>query len=99
MEQKKDRYFEYMNSQTERYEHELDEFNAKINELLKDPVDTMGIILKCNLIIEHYIDEYLETAYPTIDFKLKDRLTYNQKIEISNNSRMAVSIFINGIKE
>jgi hypothetical protein len=99
VEEKRDKYFEYLLSQSARYEVEVQEFNQKIKVLLNDPVDTMGIILKCNLIIENYIDDYLKSAYPTINFEFKDRLTYNQKIELIDNKKMNFHMFINGVKE
>jgi hypothetical protein len=99
VEDKKDKFFDYLMSQSDRFENDIGEFNYKIRNLLSNPVDNMGIILKCNLIIEKYIDDYLEIAYPTINFDLKDRLTYNQKIELINNPRTNFYIFLNGAKE
>ena len=44
--------------------------------------DTLGYLLSCHLIIEHYIDHYLET-FPTASFGWKEaRLTFAQKISL-----------------
>lgn len=43
--------------------------------------DTLGFFLSCHLIIEHYIDEFLEITSPNLDWNAS-RLSFSQKISL-----------------
>jgi hypothetical protein len=81
------KYFRYLIDKAEVLDSERITFNKAILLLLSSKTDELGTVLKCHLIIEHYIDEYLTAAYPAVT-KLKSvRLTFNQKIELINDPR------------
>ena len=58
------KYFKYFLTNFKEIDSERIRFNQDISGLLNRQVDELGTILKCHLIIEFYIDNYLEVAYP-----------------------------------
>ena len=72
----KSKYFKHMLDNADLMKAQWTEFNKKILSLISNQTDELGIVLKCHLIIDHYIDEYLEAAYPTIQSWDKARLTF-----------------------
>jgi len=43
--------------------------------------ELLGYFLSCHLIIEHYLDEYLKTRYPKLDWDAS-RQTFGQKVSL-----------------
>jgi len=78
------KYFKYLTQNSDLLEKQRLEFNDKIISLLKSQSDELGLVLKCHLIIEHYIDELFNVAYPTIKVWKKARLNFSQKLELIN---------------
>lgn len=96
---KNTKYFKYLIHSDAILESELQSFNNTILDLLNNKSDNLAIILKCHLIIEHYIDIYLEASYPTIEKWKNLRLTFSQKLELINNSKTAFSLYYTALKE
>lgn len=94
----KTQYFKYLFDKADTLDKERLEFNSKIIDLLNRQVDELGLILKCHLIIEHYIDEYIITSYPAITEPDKLRLTFNQKLELINNNKTVFGMAYPAIK-
>lgn len=46
--------------------------------------EMLGYFLSCHLIIEHYLDEYLKTCYPELDWDAA-RQTFSQKVALLSN--------------
>jgi hypothetical protein len=95
---KQTKYFKYLAENLELMEIQRIEFNQKILSLLNNEIDEMGLVLKCHMIIEHYIDEFLIVAYPTISQWDKIRLAFNQKPELINNFRTVMGIAYPSVK-
>lgn len=95
---KKTKYFRYLIENQHELDKEYVDFNNTIVGLLNKKTDELGTILKCHLIIEFYIDNYLQVANPTILKWKNSRLSFNQKIELINNNRTAIGIFYPAIK-
>jgi hypothetical protein len=91
-------YAKYLLSISPELQKEFQLFDTKIKSLFNTPIDELGIVLKCHLIIENYIDEYLAACYPTI-ISLKDaRLTFSQKLELVNNQWLITFFVYKGVK-
>lgn len=43
--------------------------------------ELLGYFLSCHLIIEHYLDEYLKTCYPQLDWEASKQ-TFGQKVSL-----------------
>lgn len=95
---KKTKYFKYLANNMDLMKKQRVEFNKKILPLLNSQTDELGLILKCHLIIEHYIDEFLVIAYPTIKSLTRIRLTFNQKLELINNPHTEIGMLYPSIK-
>lgn len=95
---KETQYFKYLIENSDNIENDRFAFNKKISELLSNSGDEMGVVLKCHLIIEHYIDAFLTVAYPTIVSFERIRITFNQKIELINNNRTTLGHSFKAVK-
>jgi len=95
---KKTKYFKHLADNLDLMEKHRIEFNQKILSLLNNEIDELGLVLKCHMIIEYYIDEFLIVAYPTINQWDKIRLTFNQKLELINNSRTVMGMAYSSVK-
>lgn len=95
---KKTKYFRYLLVTHHEHEMELSEFNNKILQLLNREIDELGRVLKCHLIVEHYLDNYLSVAFPSIDNWDNARLTFSQKLELTQNKRTIFSYYYPAIK-
>lgn len=94
----KSKYFNYLLEHIKELDKERIEFNDEILKLLDKKTDELGSILKCHLIIEYYIDNYLKIAYPTILNWQSSRLTFSQKLELINNSKTPIGMYYQAIK-
>jgi hypothetical protein len=59
----------------------------------------MAIILKCHLIIEHYIDEYIKIAFPSIENIEKMNLRFASKIEMITNPKTQFELYYKSLKQ
>ncbi|ADE13057.1 hypothetical protein [Sideroxydans lithotrophicus] len=48
--------------------------------------ELLGYFLSCHLIIEYYMDEYLQTRYPTLDWE-NSKQTFAQKIALLSKEK------------
>lgn len=74
---KQTKYFKHLAENLDLMEIHRIEFNQKILSLLNNEIDEICLVLKCHMIIEHYIDDFLIVAYSTINQWDKIRLTFN----------------------
>jgi len=95
---KKTKYFKHLVDNLDLMEKQRIEFNQMILSLLNNEIDELGFVLKCHVIIERYIDDFLIVAYPTISQWDKIRLTFNQKLELINNSRTVMGMAYPAVK-
>lgn len=95
---KKTKYFKYLLDNFKEIENNRDEFNKEISKFLTSQTDDLGVVLKCHLTIEYYIDKYLAVAYPTIQNWQSTRLSFSQKLELINNSKTPICMYYQGIK-
>ncbi len=77
---KKSKYFNYLLENFKELDRERVEFNDEVLKLLNRKTDELGSVLKCHLIIEYYIDNYLKTAHPTILNWQASKLSFSQKL-------------------
>lgn len=95
---KKTKYYSYLLNSMEEMERDRTEFNSHIIELLNQATDELGIVLKCHLILEYYMDMFLKTAYPTISQWDKTRFTFSQKLELLNSDKTTLQFHYQAIK-
>jgi hypothetical protein len=95
---KETKYFKHLAGNMDLMEKERVEFNNNILSLLNNQTDELGLVLKCHLIIESYIDEFLNIAYPTIKSWNKVGLTFNKKLELINTSHTVMEMAYPSVK-
>lgn len=71
-------------------EKDLEDFNQQYREFLKKDDSSIGAILRCHLLVEHFLDRYIEAANPSIQ-KFEDaRLSFAQKLVIADHPKSIV---------
>ena len=56
------------------------------------------MILKCHLVLEHYLTSYLEAANPASPGIATARLTFAQKVDLADHPQANFHFFVTGIK-
>jgi len=72
---------------------------ANFTELLESRDGAIiGQLLKCHLLLEHYLDEYLKASNPGIDRWQESRLSFNQKLELAVHPNSVLVYWGDGIR-
>jgi hypothetical protein len=79
-------------------EADLRTFNERYAQLVQRDDETVGTILRCHLVIEHFLDEYLEAANPGISNLNSARLTFAQKLALADNPRTVFALIMPGLR-
>lgn len=79
-------------------ETELGQFNAQWVSFWDRNADHLGTLLICHLIVEHYIDEWLEAANPGMKPVGETRLSFAQKMELLDGVEATVQWLLPGIR-
>ena len=77
---------------TEHFEHE----NRIFIGLISSPSDTLGRILKCHIVVEHYLERFLSTHFK-IDNLGNARLSFAQKATLLPNEGSAAALIKPGV--
>jgi len=70
--------------------------NEKFKSLIESDSDSIGKILKCHLIIEHYLNRFISDFYQINDIS-KVKLTFYQKAKLIPDNKTAASFVKPGI--
>jgi hypothetical protein len=79
-------------------EMDLRDFNAKYQLFLNNDYSPVSVVLRCHLIVEHFIDEYLEAANPAIQNWEKVQLRFVQKLTMIDHKQSVIHLLIPGLK-
>ena len=80
----------------ERISEHFDEENEKFKELFSNDHEVIGKVLKCHLIVENYLDSFLEEHYGINDIDAA-RLSYFQKAKLIPDSKSSVTLIKPGV--
>lgn len=80
----------------EQIEEHFASENEKFKALLQHDHDLVGRVLKCHLIVEHYLERYLETHYGIDDIE-NAKLHFFQKAQLLPNKKSAAAFVKPGI--
>lgn len=92
------KYFKWMVSREVEIRIELAAFNSEFKDLSSVESTHLNAVLKNHLIIEHYIDRYLEAAFPEIELWGEMRLRFSTKTKMLSNKRTTLSMVLPGIE-
>src|SRR5437016_4257424 len=84
--------------QSPKIEKRFNQENEAFKKLLARDHDLIGRVLKCHLIIENYINRYLESVSPSHNWR-SAKLYFAQKIKLLPQGEVKVSWILRGIKE
>jgi hypothetical protein len=80
---KRTKFYQYLYENHQIIQDDGSRFNIDMRELITKETDNLAVVLKCHLIIEYYIDRFLQAAYPTISWDPLS-LTFAKKLELIN---------------
>jgi len=96
---RKTKYWEYMLKKFDEIDNERINFNKDFSSMLLSNTDEMAVVVKCHLIIEYYIDEYLIAAFPSIKYIDKMNLRFSNKIEMINNDQTIFGMYNKSLRQ
>ena len=96
---KQTKYWEYILKKYDEINSERIKFNKDFSSMLSSNTDEMAITIKCHLIIENYINQYLKVAFPSINNIKEMNLRFINKIEMINNSKTIFSTYYKSLKQ
>jgi len=79
-------------------EKDLHDFNAKYRGFVERDYTAVSVVLRCHLIVEHFLDQYLAAANPAIDGWGDARLTFAQKLALAENPRSKLQMLLPGLR-
>jgi hypothetical protein len=77
---------------------EVSTFNQQYAGLIKSDHAAVGTILRCHLVVEHYLNEYLAEAHPGISDFTAARLSFAQKLSLANHPKTVVAFIMPALK-
>ena len=79
-------------------EEDLRTFNAQYRRFVERDDAAVGVILRCHLIVEHFLDGYLNAANPAIQEWDSARLTFAQKLALADHPRSKLHMLMPGLR-
>jgi hypothetical protein len=79
-------------------EADLRAFNERYARLVKQDDRQVGTVLRCHLVVEHFLDEYLAAAKPAIPDLPSARLTFAQKLSLAEHPRTFFALVMPGLR-
>ena len=96
---KKTKYWRYLIEHFDEMDRGRLEFKRQFSTFIENKTDEMAVVLKSHLIVEHYIDQYIATAFPSIANTNKLNLRFSSKIEMINNPRTIFGYYSDSLKQ
>jgi hypothetical protein len=97
-EMKKSPVFQKLLADAPQIEADFYAFKQQYRKLWDTDHSAKLTILKCHLVLEHYLTAYLEAANPASPAIGSARLTFAQKIELADHPQANFHFFVAGIK-
>ena len=79
-------------------EKDLSVFNQQYRQFLERDDAAVATVLRCHLIVEHFLDRYLHAANPVIREWDQARLNFTQKLALADNPRSSIHILMPGLR-
>ncbi len=91
-----DKVIESLKPHRATIEAQFNRENERFKVLMNQDHDVLGQVLKCHLVVEHYLDRYLTIKYSASDIR-QARLTFFQKAKLLPDKGTAASFVKPGI--
>lgn len=79
-------------------EKDLQNFNAKYRSFVERDDAAVSVVLRSHLIVEHFLDQYLASANPSIQGWGAARLTFAQKLALAEHPRSKLQMLLPALK-
>lgn len=79
-------------------EEDLRVFNRRYRQFLERDDAAVATVLRCHLVVEHFLDTYLRAANPIILHWDEARLTFVQKLSLADNPLSSINMLMPGLK-
>lgn len=89
--------FKVLLQEIPRLVRQADEHQAEFERLWEQDYAIVGKVLRCHLLLEHYLDRYIRTANPAIVEWDSVRLTFYQKLVLASHPQSVLVIVGPGI--
>lgn len=89
--------FQKMLKEAPTWEADFTEFCSEYQQLCERDHSFAGRLVTCHLLLEHFMTDYLEAAYPTMPELSEARLTFSQKLRLAAYERTNVFLFQDAI--
>lgn len=73
-------------------------FNEQWKKFLTSHNSDLSIILKCHLIVEHFLNEFISSCNPAIQDIERARLSFAQKLSLADHPNTVVRLIMPGLK-
>lgn len=95
---KQSKLFQKLLHDAPNIEEDLRTFNAQYRRFVERDDATVGVILRCHLIVEHFLDGYLAAASPAVQGWDSARLTFAQKVALADHPRSKLRMVMPGLR-
>jgi hypothetical protein len=95
---KRSQLFQKIVDDAPNIEEDLRTFNAQYRRFVERDDAAVGVILRCHLIVEHFLDGYLTAANPAIQEWDSARLTFAQKLALADHPRSKLRMAMPGLR-
>jgi hypothetical protein len=79
-------------------QNDVTSFNSEYGRFISSDVSTHGVVLRCHLIVEHFLDEYLAAANPAIQNWDSARLSFAQKLALADHKLTVLHLIMPALK-
>jgi len=87
-----------MLSDANNIEQDFIQFNDQYRQFLEADTSLTSVVLRCHLLVEHYLDNYLIACNPSIIEWDKSRLTFYQKLNLADHPNSSIHLLIPPLK-
>lgn len=91
-------FFRAMLAEAPAMEQDFEQFKQEFANLRQLDHEFIGRFVRCHLLVEHFLTEYLRAAYPQMPGLAELRLNFDSKLKLANNPDVSVSVFEPAIK-
>jgi hypothetical protein len=91
-------WFKAMLADAPAMERDFEQFKAEFAALSTGDQDFVGRFVKCHLLVEHFLTEYLIAANPQIPALEDIRLNFDMKLRLTYNPHVCLSLLQPAIK-
>jgi hypothetical protein len=95
---KQPKWFQKLLADARNIEEDMRTFNAQYRRFVERDDVAVGVILRCHLVVEHFLDVYSAAANPGIQEWDDARLSFRQKLALADQPQSILRFIMPGIR-